>query len=73
MISSAMAEVFVSSGDFCLAGPLNFPMGEPVQVSATRAGPAASFWIRAFDVRHLICDAALDASGGFAAYDLHLL
>src|SRR5438270_11723804 len=52
-------------------------MGEPVEMSAPRADPAAGFWICTFGMRHLIYDAAFDATSRFAAdkffflYDLH--
>jgi len=48
-------------------------MGESVDVSALRAGPATGFRIRALGMRHFIYEAALDASSRFAAYDFLLL
>ena len=52
-------------------------MGEAVEVSAPRAGPAAGFRIRTLGMCHFIYDAAFDAASRFAAdeflflYDLH--
>jgi hypothetical protein len=48
-------------------------MGESVDVSAVRAGPATGFRIRALGMRHFIYEAALDTSSRFAAYDFLLL
>jgi hypothetical protein len=52
-------------------------MGEAVQVSAPRAGPAAGFRIFTLGMSYFIYDAAFDATSRFAAdkffflYDLH--
>jgi hypothetical protein len=44
-------------------------MGEAIEVSAPRAGPAAQFRIRALGMGHFIYDAALDAPSRFAAHE----
>ena len=48
-------------------------MGESVDVSALRAGPATSFRIRALGIRHFIYDAALHAASRFAAHEFLFL
>jgi hypothetical protein len=63
----------VSGGFRSLAGRLDFPMCESIEVSAMRAGPATGFWILAFGMRHFIDKPALDASSRFAAYEFLLL
>jgi hypothetical protein len=71
------ASCSASGGLRSLAGLLDFPMGESVEVSALRAGPATGLRVRALGMCHFIYDAALHASGRFTAdeffffYDLH--
>ena len=63
-----------SLGSFrSLASLLDFPMGESVDVSALRAGPATGFRIRALGMRHFICDAALHAASRLATHEFLFL
>ena len=63
---------FSPSEDFrSFASLLDFPMGESVEVSAPRAGPAPGFRIRALGMGHFIYDPALHASSRFAAHEFH--
>lgn len=48
-------------------------MGESVEVSALRAGPATGFRIRALGVGHFVYDAALHAASWFAAHEFLFL
>jgi hypothetical protein len=58
---------YIRSGRFVsLAGLLDFPMGESVEMPAARARPAASLGIRIFGMSHLIYDAAFEATSRFA-------